>query len=69
MSMMDMSAVGSGALEASFRANPVANRRADAQPRLHPYIYMWTTLAMETFEHSNEAKVKKKQGLIKRTFR
>jgi len=67
MSMMDMSAVGSGALEASFRANPVANRRADAQPRLNPY--MWTTLAMETFEHSNEAKVKKKEGLIKRTFR
>jgi hypothetical protein len=32
-------------------------------------IYMWSTLDMETFEHSNEAKVKKKQGLIKRTFR
>jgi len=51
-------AVGSGALEASFRAKPVANRRADAQPRLNPY--MWSTLAMETFEHSNEAKVKVK---------
>jgi hypothetical protein len=63
---MDMSAVGSGALEASFRANPVANRRADAQPRLHPY--MWSTLDMETFEHSNEAKVKQKQGLIKQHF-
>ena len=32
MSTMDMSAVGSGALEASFRAKPVANRRADAPP-------------------------------------
>ena len=29
---MDMSAVGSGALEASFRPKPVANRRADAPP-------------------------------------
>jgi hypothetical protein len=59
---MDMSAVGSGALEASFRANPVANRRADAPPRLNPY--MWSTLPMVFFEHSNEARVKKKQGLI-----
>ena len=31
-------AVGSGALEASFRANPIANRRADAPPRLKAYV-------------------------------
>ena len=40
MSTMDMSAVGCGALEASFRAKPVANRRADAPPRLKAYIYV-----------------------------
>jgi hypothetical protein len=57
---MDMSAVGCGALEASFRAKPVANRRADAQPRFNPY--MWSTLAMETFEHSNEAKGKQNKA-------
>jgi hypothetical protein len=57
MSTMDMSTMGWGALEASFRANPIANRRADALPRLNPY--MWSTLAMVTFEHSNEAKVYK----------
>ena len=49
---MDMSAVGCGALEASFRAKPVANRRADAQTRLNPY--MWSTLAMETIEHKGK---------------
>ena len=60
MSTMDMSAVGSGALEASYRANPIANRRADAPPRLNPYMWSTLAIAMETFEHSDEAKVYKK---------
>ena len=72
MSILDMSVMGSGAMDMSApRWVPVRSRHPSERTRLptdgqmHPHgsKHMWSTLAMETFEHSDEAKVYKK-GLI-----